>query len=288
MRTSRGISTAVIAVIVVAIIAVAGAGAYFALSGGSSSSGTTESSSTTGTTTTTVSSGTSNSETHSTASASSTSTSSTAGPSTTSTTGVVPSVAFSTANVLGNFSQMDVRYSTSNSTYSSGAEFSFFTVGHPVVNGISTTEVNMSFESTGGASNSSTSFLLYFDHNWNVTMATVGGYNFTGIQASSFTYAFYGFFSFFSTYSTIWTQYSTDFSTVSSGSQTFGSVTMDVTTYSASSITYLGTAYGSFTISIGHIPNTNFSMLTKWSANATSAGGSSGTVSYELVSATRA
>ncbi len=290
----KGIAPAVLAVVVVIIVAAAGISVYFlygqgpaqttttSQTGASSTTGTQSSSTSataTGQTSTNVPGGTTTPTT---------TTSTTGGSTQTTSTGVAPLVMSGAAIVLGNFSQMHVKYSAHNSTYSDNVDIAYFTVGHPLVNGIQTTEVNQTMVYTGTSSNSSTSFLLYFDHNWNITMVTVSGMNFTGAQAQAFSYVFYGFFTMFGTYTTLWTDYYTDFNTVSTAQQTFGSVTMQVTTYSASSIAYMGVVYGSFSLSIGKIPNTNFSMLTNWSSTVTYTTGSSVTGTYELISATRA
>ncbi len=298
-NVKKGIGLAVIAIVAVILVAAAGAAVYFlstqgpsqsttksTTAGATSTTGTQQSSTTTktSTTTTNVPGGTTTTQTSSTSSTIST----TATSAQTSSATAAPLVINGAANVLGNFSQMHVQYSSYNSSESNTADVSFFTVGHPVVNGIQTTEVNETLASSGTSGNSTTSFLMYFDHNWNITMVTVSGYNFTGPQAQAFSFAFYGFFTMFGTYSSIWTDYYSDFSVVSTGPQTFGSVTMQVTTYSANSIAYQGVQYGSFSLSVGQIPNTGFSMMTKWSSTVSYSSGSSYTATYELISATRA
>jgi hypothetical protein len=189
---------------------------------------------------------------------------------------------------MGNFSQMDIKYSVFNATYSNSEEIAYFTVGHPLANGVQTTEVNVTMVLAGMSENSSNYVLIFFDSNWNATMVSVqGGYNVTGPAAQAYASAFFTFFSLFNNYADIWSGYYTGFTATSSGQQTFGNLHMQVTTYSGSSIAYLGYAFGSVSISIGQVPNTNFTMLTNLNAQY-SYGASSTTVTIELISATQA
>ncbi|HKT21038.1 MAG TPA: hypothetical protein VJR06_00235 [Nitrososphaerales archaeon] len=286
MKVRKGFGTAAIIAVVLAIIVVAAGASYYYLAvQGPSPTSTTK--------TTTSSTGGQQSSTTSQASSQTTTTTAATSATTTSAASTTsqqapPTMVGTPANALGNFSQMEVRYTAQNSSYSSSVDFAYFTVGHPVVGGTPTTEVNMTISSSGSSGNSSTSYLLYFDGNWNVTQVTVSGMNFTGPQAQGFAFAFYGFFSLFGTYSTVWTNYYTDLQFTGTAPKTFGSITMDVSTYTANSLTYLGYAYGSVSVSIGKISGTNLALLTNWDAHVTLSDGTTYTATLDLISATRA
>ena len=278
-----GISTAVLAAIIVVVVAIAAVGGYYLLTLPTSTTQPTTSQTSTSTSTQQTQTQTSTQQ----SSSSSIATSSSA---TNTTTGPPLNLINSAQNLLGNFSQMTMRFSAQNSSTGPvlNATWSFHVVGKATINGSALTIVNYTITSSG-ESQANFSALVYYNPNWNITMVTMNGANYTGVIASTFIGAFSVMFTSFFSYENQFLANQTLFSRFvqqKTSSQTFGNLTMQVTTYTVAGIAIANASISNASIGIGKIPNTNLSMLTYFHVEETLAG-TQHSYTLELVSATR-
>lgn len=285
----KAISTVALVAVIVVVVVVAAVAVYYGMTLTSPSS-TTQSTSSSQLTTSTS---------HSTSSSSSTaqsSTSSTSSQVTSSqsltTSGIPPLSEISNSrNLFGNFTQMTMKLASENKSSGTvnNATWSFNVVGKTTINGTQMTIVNYTLTSTGESSGNY-SAIFYYNSDWNVTMVTMEGQNYTGTMAGAFTglfsVMFVSFFSYQQEYAANQNIFS-QFVKVSTQSQNFGSLTMQVTTYTASNIVTANATIQSASIGIGQIPNTNLSMLTYVHVDET-VGSQEMIVTLALISATRA
>jgi len=277
-RARSGVSTVVIAVVAILIVAAAGATAYFLYASPAPSQGPT------------TGAMTSSTYLPPTTAASSQMASTTAAMSTTETS--TASTAFSLPTnetaFLKLFSAITVQLSSSNGT-SNGAQvetISYRTIGSQVVSGVPTTEVNFTYSSGSGSANT---IALFYANNGTVVAVMVGGQTLTGAYAQDAALGVTSVFNLFLNYNNYFNNpgYNSQLSYSGTSTQTFGSVTMDVTTYTASSVVFNGITSTGVTISFGKVPNSNYSMVVYLKGTATSAKGTV-TGTWQLISATPA
>ena len=315
-RKNSGIAAVAIIVVVVIIIAAVGVAAYFALGNSGSGTTTTQSASSAQSTSTsqanTVSSSsspsavtssssslvaTSSSSSPMTSSSSSSSSSSASSQSSsTSTTQIASSTTnefgyfISIKNLIGNFTQLSLTYSSGNSSKTVNETVSYFVVGTPVINGTQLTEVNFTFAGSDNSSNLNA--LIFFNSAGNITLAEENGQNLTGIYAqyaSFVTLPFTLFLDYQQGLLKNFTAYA-NFQNQGTADETYGHLTLPVTTYQATNFVYQNFTASSATIKIGHLPNTNLDITTLISVTGATQTGKSGTENFEyaLISATQA
>ena len=173
---------------------------------------------------------------------------------------------------------------TTNST------IEYFIVGTPLINGTRLTEVNYTFVTTGSTGSSNSSAILYYDSNWNVTLATLNGQNFTGSIANAFTNVYTGIFAAFFTFQSQYALNTGFFGQLqfqNVGPQTFGKTVMQVSTYTATNVVYGNETITSATVAIGAIQGTDLGMLVGLHVVGSDPTGPF-TYNWNLVSATRA
>jgi hypothetical protein len=287
-KEKKAISTIILVAVIVVIVAIAGAGTYYVLTLSPSSSTT---QSTTNSQQTTSSSHSSSSSSSSAVSQTSSSSQASTSLSTTTSANLPLSAISNTKNLFGNFSQMTMMFSSENK--SSGvvynATWSFHVMGTATINGTQLRIVNYTLSSTGQSSGNY-SAIFYYNPDWNVTMITMEGQNYTGTMANAFTglfsVMFVSFFSYQQEYAANQNIFS-QFVQVSTHSQNFGGVTMQVTTYTASNIVTANATIQSASLGIGQIPNTALSILTYVHFDE-SVGSQQLSYTLALISATRA
>ncbi|MCL4518790.1 MAG: hypothetical protein M1587_06295 [Thaumarchaeota archaeon] len=270
----------------IVIVVVVAVGAYFALTLGSTVTTTPTSTSTVSSTTTTTSVSETSSSTEHTTTTSSSSTQTT----TTGTTTESISYVESASELFGNFTQMKMRFDSIYHGDTSNSTIEFVVLGTPIVNDTRLTEVNYTFTTVGSTGASNSTAVLYYDSNWNVTLATLDGQNFTGTVAAAFTNIYTGIFAAFFT---VQNQYALNsyfygqLQIQNTGPHTFGNTSMQVTTYTASNVQYGNETISTATIKIGSIDGTNFGMLVGLYVVGSDPTGPF-TYNWQLVSATRA
>lgn len=267
-KQRKAVSTSVLVGVIVIIIAIAGVGAYYALtlSNTSTTSQTSSSSQQSSSSSSSFSSSTQQSQSQTGTSSSASSSQTTSSQTTTTGNNAVLSAISSTSNLFGNFSQMTMMFSSENK--SSGlvdnATWSFQVMGKETINGSQLTIVNYTISYTG-QSEGNYSAVVYFDSGWNVTMINMDGQNYSGMMADAFIAPFSAMFTSFFSYQQEYASNPALFSQffqVSTQSQNFGGLSMQVTTYSASNIVTSNATVQSASLGIGQVPNTNFSILT--------------------------
>jgi hypothetical protein len=278
MRARLGVSTVVIVIAVILIVAAGGITGYFLLTSRGPSSAQTTGAMTSSTylpPTTSVSSQMAETSNTTTAISATSSVNSLYLPS-------------NSTQIFGLFSAMTIQLSatSSSSNQTEGTTMSFQKVGSEVVNGVPTTEVNFTYSSNTG---SNSSIALFYASNGTVVSASVGGMMFNGTNARPISSGVLDIFNLFLGYNGYFQNpaYYSQLAPTGTSTQTFGQVTMDVTTYTATSVTFGGNSYGSVTVSIGKLPSSNYSMVVYFKASGTTAQGS-GTATFQLISATPA
>jgi hypothetical protein len=313
-KKNSGIAPVAIIVVVVIIIAAVGVAAYVALSTPSSnasstvttsslqtatSSGNSLTTGATGTTsvpppvTTTSSSSSSTTSTpSSTTTASSQSTTSSTTQSVSTTTGNLGYFA-NVKDLIGNFSQMSIMISSSNSSGTTLNEsLSYYVVGTPTINGSQLTEVNFTFTGHQAESQSggNVSLIIFYNSNGNITLLEENGQNLTGTYAQFGAFVVLPFNLFLSYQQGILKNFSAyaNFQNQGTTTETYGHLTLPVTTYTANNFAYQNFTASSATIKLGHLPNSNLEILTLISVTGATGSGVSGTenFSYGLISAT--
>jgi hypothetical protein len=191
---------------------------------------------------------------------------------------------------------MSLQLSESNSSSTAINEtLQYNVVGTPTINGSQVTEVNFTFTSiattTTQSSGNNVSLIIFYNSLGNITLVQEGGQNITGVQA-----AFAGFvvlpFNLFLGYQQgilkNFTSYA-NFQNQGTATETYGHLTLPVTTYTASNFTYQNFTATSATFKVGHLPNSNLDILTLISITGATGAGVSGTenIQYGLVSATQ-
>jgi hypothetical protein len=198
-------------------------------------------------------------------------------------------------DLVGNFSQMTILYSTNSAgggqNSAGNSTVSFAVVGHPTVSGTSTTEVNftLSTSSSGGGGSTNQTALAYLDGSGSVVLLTMQGQNFTSQEAQAVGSALTAPFTAYLSYSDFPVTYQSAFVNFhSSGptTQTYGHLTMPVTTYTATSAA-LGGFNGQVTLQIGQPPGKHFQMLAGLTESGTQAG-TTFDLTMKLISATLA
>lgn len=278
-RSSRGIAATALIILIVVIVVVAAAGGYaYYVSVAPKSS----------TTTTTTSSSSS------TTSSGSTSASSTASSSSTTTPSSSLQLVGSTRDLIGNFTQMKLGINATTSSGTINATLSYFVAGSGTnsSNGVKLTWVNYTFSGlVNGTTPESYSSIIYYNSSWDAVVVNFQGTNITEplllqSEAEAATVYFSVLFNYQSSYinSTVISQLTKGTTT----KQTFGTVTMNVTPYTASSLTENGTTVTNFQVNIGSIPSTSFSMVTYLAGSFSGGTEGSGSYSFDLISATQA
>ena len=289
-KERKGVSTLVLVGVIVVIVAIAGVGAYYALTLSNTSSTSQTTSSSSQSSTLSSYSSTQQSQSQTTTSSSTTSSQSTSSQSTTTSDNAALYAISSTKNLFGNFSQMTMMFSSENK--SSGlvdnATWSFHVIGKATINGSQLTVVNYTI-SYAGQSEGNYSAVVYFDSGWNVTMINMNGLNYTGMMADAFIAPFSAMFTSFFSYQQEYAANPALFSQfvqVSTDSQNFGGLSMQVTTYAASNIVTSNATVQSASLGIGQVPNTNFSILTFFHIDE-SVGTQQSSYTIALISATK-
>ncbi|MDA4112364.1 MAG: hypothetical protein OK439_07475, partial [Thaumarchaeota archaeon] len=197
-------------------------------------------------------------------------------------------------DLIGNFTQMTIKYSFGNASQVSNETLSFGVVGTPTINGTQTTEVNFTFTGTSSEASQggNISVLVFFNSAGNITLLQENGQNLTGFQAqlgSLVVLPFNLFINYQQGLLKNFTQYA-NFQNQGTSQETYGQLSLPVTTYQANSFTYQNFTAQSATIKIGHIPNSNLDITTLISIQGATVAGKSGleNFEYQLVSATQA
>jgi len=276
LHSRKGISAAVIVVVAIIIVAIAGVAGYFLLTQPAS---VTSQANTGGPSTTYSSPTTSAMMSETTGSITATSAATSVNPL------YLPT---NSTQIFKLFSAMTIQLSSTSSSSNQPEVFTmgFQKVGSKVVNKVPTTEYNFTYSSSTGSNSSIT---LFYASNGTVISASVGGTMFNGTEASSFTAGTLYVFNVFLGYNGYFQNpaYYSELAPTGTSTQTFGSVTMDVTSYTASAVTFGGNQYGSVSVSIGKLPGTNYSMVVYFKATGTTSQGT-GTGTFQLISATPA
>jgi len=185
-------------------------------------------------------------------------------------------------------------YSFGNSTNVQNETLSYNVVGTPTINGSQFTEVNFSFTGSGSESSQgqNLTILAFLNPQGNVTIADYNGQNFTGVEAAAFSGAIVLPFSIFISYQQgllrNFSQYA-NFQNTGTSQETYGHLTLPVTTYTATSFTYQNFTATSATIKVGHLPNSNLDITTLISVTGATGAGVKGieNFQYALISATQ-
>jgi trimeric autotransporter adhesin len=284
-RASRGIAATALIILVVVIVVVAGAGGYAYYVSVAPKSSTTTTAMTSASSSTTASGSTTASSSASSASTSSATTSS-------SSLQLVENI----GDVIGNFTQMELGINATSSSGTTNATLSYFVAGSGTnsSNGVKLTWVNYTFSGlVNGTTPESYSYVIYYNSSWDAVAINAEGTNITDAadaflvqtEAEAATVYFSILFNYQSSYinSTIISQLTMGTTT----KQTFGMVTMNVTPYTASSLTENGTTVTNFQVNIGSIPSTSFSMVTYLAGSFSGGSAGSGSYSFDLISATQ-
>jgi hypothetical protein len=180
--------------------------------------------------------------------------------------------------------QLSATSSSSNQpqTYTMG----FQKIGSKVINSVPTTEYNFTYN---GGAGSNTTISLFYASNGTIISALEGGTMINGTNAKLVSNAVLYVFDIFLGYNGYFQNptYYSQLTPTGTSTQTFGQVTMDVTSYSASAVTFNGNQYGSVSVSIGKLPGTNYSMVVYFKASGTTTAGT-GSATFQLISATPA
>jgi hypothetical protein len=271
-----------LAVIIVVIVVAAGVGSYVYYASVATKSTTTTNASTSATT----------SGSQSSTSATSSGSSSTSSGSTASSTSL--QLVGNIGDVVGNFTQMKIGINASYASGTTNATLSFTVVGTGTnsSNSVKLTWVNYTFSGLVNQTKpESYSYIVYYNSSWDPVVITFGGFNITSsteVQAEAeIATLFYGIlFNYQSSFvnSTVLSQLTKGTTTM----QTFGAVTMNVTPYTASTLTEAGSSVTDFEADIGSIPSTSFSMVTHLEGSFSGGTQGSGSFSFKLISATQA
>lgn len=186
------------------------------------------------------------------------------------------------------FSAMKIQLSGSSSS-SNGTQtetMAFQKVGTKNIGNIATTEYNFTY-SSGKGENSS--LALFYASNGTVVSVLSDGTMLNGTTARYASVGVLEIFNIFFNYNGYFQNpaYYSELTPTGTSTQTFGQVTMDVTSYTASAVAFNGNQYGSVSVSIGKLPGTNYSMVVYFKATGTSTEGT-GTGTFQLISATPA
>jgi len=186
------------------------------------------------------------------------------------------------------FSAMTIQLSSTTSSSNQPEVFNldFKKVGTAVVNGVQTTKYNFTYS---GSTGSNSTITLFYADNGTVVSASVGGTMLNGTNAHIIAAGALDIFNLFLGYNGYFQNpaYYSELTPTGTSSQTFGQVTMQVTSYTASAVNFAGNQYGSVQVSIGKLPGSSFSMVVYFKATGTTAQGT-GTGTYQLISATPA
>jgi len=194
--------------------------------------------------------------------------------------------------LLGNFSQMRIDYVVNSSIPSQNvnASISYSLLGRPSINGTMLTEYDFTVSTYGDSgSQSSNSSLIYYNLQENVVLATIDGKNFTGANTAyaSFLLLPFSIFLNFQKYFFENTSVFSNFVTVNSTAESFGNLTMPVTTYQGGNIHYENDIVQNMTVKVGQPLGRDYELTTFVSIQgATSGGTSQGGLIVNLISAT--
>ena len=147
--------------------------------------------------------------------------------------------------LLGNFSQLKFNYVLNSSIPSqdTNASISYHMVGHPVINGTTLTEYDFVLSTYGASQSSSNSSFVYYNSQGNIALATINGDNLTGANTAFANFVFLpfnillNFQQYFFGNSTVFSSFATS---GSSTTESFGNLTMPVTTYHGTNKHYQG------------------------------------------------
>ena len=196
--------------------------------------------------------------------------------------------------LMGNFSQMTFDYVVNSSipSQNANASISYSMVGRPTINETILTEYDFAFSTYGeSGSQTSNSSLVYYNLQGNTVLVTINGQNFTGSNTAyaDFLLLPFNIFLDFQKYFFENASASSSFTTVSSSTESYGNLTMPVTTYQAAQIHYQNEIARNMTVKVGQPPGKDFELTTFVSIqSATSEGNSQGSLVVDLTSATEA
>ena len=196
--------------------------------------------------------------------------------------------------LLGNFTQMTIGYvlNSSVSSQNANASLSYSIIGRPEINGTALTEYDFTFSTYSDLGlQSSNSSLIYYNLQGNIVLATIDGMNFTGSNTAyaNFLLLPFSIFLNFQKYFFENASVFSSFTIVSSSSESFGNLTMPVTTYRAANIQYENDIVQNMTVKVGQPVGRNYELTTFVSIQgATSGGNNQGSLVVNLISATEA
>lgn len=153
-------------------------------------------------------------------------------------------------------------------------------------NNLPLTLVNFTVNGVVAGKNQSSSTLIYYNYTWSPLVVTQQGNNETGYlaQYAEFDETLY-FNLMFSFGNTTMTAGALDNGTLL---QSFGHLSMNVTTYTIPGVSVNGTSFTDMIFSVGQVPGTNLELVTyAYIGNEVISGQNYGTITLELVSATR-
>ena len=196
--------------------------------------------------------------------------------------------------LLGNFSQLKFNYLLNSSIPSqdTNASISYHIVGHPVINGTTLTEYDFLLSTYGESQSSSNSSFVYYNSQGNVVLATINGDNLTGANTAFVNFVFLpfnillNFQQYFFGNSTVFSSFAT---AGSSTTETFGNLTMPVTTYHGTNIHYQGYVAQNMIVKVGRPPGSDYSLTTYVSLQGETSSGENNQdiLTVNLITATR-
>jgi hypothetical protein len=197
--------------------------------------------------------------------------------------------------LFGNFSQasFNQQIETGDSSTFTNMTFGFQVLGRVVntSNDLALTVVYLNEAGVIAGNQLSKSIFVYYNSSWTPLVVTDGTSNSTGPKALSevgiMTRNYSSLFAYDNI--TLFQEATPYLALVSTGSETFGSVSMNVTTFSdlLSHDKLLATTFIGTTFTIGQLPDTYFAMITNLSkGNGVINGQDFGSANYQLVSAT--
>jgi hypothetical protein len=182
---------------------------------------------------------------------------------------------------------------SSNSSQAGNITLSYEIVGHPVINGSSETQMNITYSGSGhGYSSQNASAIAWFNSSWNITRAEVNGNNFTGAYAVFASFLIEPFTDLFN-YQNLLLKNQTifnEFHNIGTTNENVGGITMPVTTYLANNIHTDNATMESATVEVATLPGTNIQLTAELSATGYTAQGISGTesINFQVTSLTKA
>jgi hypothetical protein len=193
--------------------------------------------------------------------------------------------------MFGNFSQMEFTYNSNFSGYTDNGTLCYNVLGYNLTNqsnGIQLSVVNITYssESSGGVT-SSENYLVYYNSTWGETDVTVSGANVTGTYGEAIAQGLTAYFQDIFLYQNPFVNANllSQLAQGSSAVQTFGSVSLNVTTYTGSNLPDDGNTITSMQVNVGQVHNLEMFLVTYLTESYTGSSGS-GSYGFQLVSAT--